>query len=217
MLDRPALPEETGARDLKRVRYVTANYPNLLGLAIMPGALIFLTLAVADAVGLGGWQGLLAFLCSAVLAVGLYKAITVFYYERRFGFVRSEKFGMDDMSPRELLVVACAALFALLLPEVLPQVNKASLLLGLQLVVIFWEGRTYARHWLLLGCSLIVLSFLPIVFVDRAVASLESGQSWNPPILVIAGLIFAVGSLLDHRLLVRTWHPIPEEKDDEHV
>ncbi len=194
-------------QDLKRIRFVTANYSYLQGLKWVPyGGWVLLVGASFLVPGLGRWVSwglMLFFTAAAVLAIVLIQR----YYNRAFGRAQPSRahrlwewgfgvvggilglaaFGVDTLQklPVSLVGLTCAA-------AILCDYARLN-----------WYARSSFRSYaVVLTLVVAVVSWLPLLGVPM----------WPTLCVVLAvmgGVLIALG-FLDHRLLVQTMKPAPE-------
>ena len=195
--------------DLQRIRYVTENFAFLQGLRSLPLGLLFLLFAA----GMAGWnlfvpaqvgflEGVIILACfGASWWIGT-------LYKRRFGRVERKRSRAWDYV---IVIAATVIAVEIDLYASLP-VDLLSLTLSGFFIWMYvdWKERI---HYLVIGTVLVGVCLAPLLpsagFDGRLWG--EGGAAFIAAMCL--GLI--IGGLLDHRLLVRTLPPAPEENLDQ--
>ena len=198
-------------QDLKRIRFVTANYSYLQGLKWVPyGLWILLLVALLQIPGRTPWAswGLALITAVAVLAMLLIQR----YYNRAFGRARPSlahrlwEWGSAIVGGGLALVA-----FWLDMTQKLP-FSLLGLTCAAAILCDYARLNWYARGWFrnyALGMVLLVaiVSCLPALGVPIWPALLI--------VLTVMGVVLVVLGVLDHRLLVQTMKPAPEVNDGQ--
>lgn len=206
-------------QDLERVRYVTANYERLQGLKVAPLGLMLLALAPLtllrfDALGIAPerQEAFLAVLLFFGGMVGIMVATGVglvvgHRYERLYGKARRRPLRRRTIV---LVVVGIVAFEIGYLAYVTlqPPVYPLYLLLGLAGIVFWWPERRFRAHYLLVAAAFVVAGLLSALGVLPGSYVAQFGL-----LLALAGFSCLLVSVLDHRLLVKTMKPLPEDAD----
>lgn len=217
------LSQEDQEYNLELIRYATQNYGNLQGLRMIPLGLWYF----ATAAGWLGQQGDCTYSMPALLLAIILWFVLGLYYRRRFGRVNYGRlnlgiFKLDVNSPVWLMVglVVGWILFAILSAFSLfdNRLNLPISTMGLVIatgVAIVWCFPPFRRrmHYLVISILIAGISFLPLVGI---LPHRDANGYPGGPILFIAfGLVFAVGGLLDHLILLQAFKPLPEEENHE--
>lgn len=202
--------------DLKRVRYVAANFYSLQGLKLVPLGLLYLWWAAKEGewIEVPGWLNDFISAFGYSLAFGLYWLIQV-YYTRNYGRVLPKR-GVPRTARDWLVMFAMIALvMAMVGTFVIDRVwHPPVLLFGLELaaamLIIFWPRRAYVPHNIALAVVIAGLSLLPLV------EGVSSSPALRPPVMLflVLGLQLFVGGIFDHLMLVRSLKPARETGDD---
>ena len=200
-------------QELERMRYVAANYYTLQGLRFAPLGIFFLVWAAV----VGGWVQVPAsvrdFLSNwgAGVAFVFYPFIQL-YYERTFGRAGVECKPDKVSWPRFIAgtVTVLAILIGLLLLEMNLQlpVRLFGLTLAVMLFSYFWPKRQFAMHYLAIALFAAVLSLLPLLRLEWLDTTFGPAVTF----FFLTGMVFLIGGLFDHLLLVRTFKPLPKEE-----
>ncbi len=182
--------------NLYRIRYVTKNFGALQGLKMVPFGLFFLAMGV----GWLGEQGDLSLSLPAFALTLLAYWLIGRYYTRSFGLVNSgrENFVKDFLLPLTLVLVlwlAAAVDYWVRLP-----VSIFGLTLAAVILVWWWlqEQRTRV-HYAMMAGLIALISLLPLMGIK------EGWSIIQPPgtlFHLLLGLIFVIGGILDHLLLM---------------
>jgi len=200
-------------QDLKRIRFVTANYSYLQGLKWVPyGLWLLLVVALLQIPGWVRWMpwAFAVVTGAAVLAILVIQR----YYNRAFGRARPSlahrlwEWGFAAVGG----AVALAA-FWLDMTQKLP-VNLVGLTCAAAILCDYARLNWYARGWFrnyALGMVLLVaaVSFLPALGVP----------AWRALLVVFTamGVVLVVLGVLDHLLLRQAMKPAPEVPDGQPV
>ncbi len=201
-------PIGTGNLDIRQLRFVTENYPNLQGLRLVPFALLFLAKPLTSVL-----DSTLAFVIALALAFSLFFAIGE-YYKRTFGRVqrRSRSRARDLV----LILLFGAGFFAALWidEKFQPPFSTIGLLVALLFAGIHLRSRVKRRHYAVLALLFLMLSFLPMIGL------LTTGDLFGkgaPIGELVLGLTYLLVGILDHLLLVRSLSPLPVEQDENAI
>lgn len=199
--------------DLKDIRDITANFHYMKGLMMVPLGICNLLIAVLSL----GWvpqPWLLSSLLCALLAAFFLLSATDQYYKKIFGSVQVKaRVYMQEAILATVSIVAL--LIAMFINTVLwLPVNVCGLVLAAILLIGFWRGRRYGKHYIVMAAIIAALSLLPPL--GAMIKYLYATLQW-PIILLsiqgnlqwffingIVGIIMIIGGLLDHRELVRS-------------
>jgi hypothetical protein len=202
---------------LQRIQYVTRHFQELQGLRYVPYALAVLGATVLVGGGLAA-----AIAGIVILAVGILLApLVARYYTRVFG--RTTRSQADNQRGRVVVIVLIVALVALEItfhqsfPVQYTQLYAAmpELAAALVLLVGFGMGERLRMrpYWAALGAALVVID-LALLLVGLGVLPTPSGvtdirtfafTSLLRVYLVPLTVAVAIGGVLDHRLLLRTF------------
>ncbi|SIO88168.1 hypothetical protein [Nocardiopsis sp. JB363] len=198
---------------LERIRAVTSDFSGYQGLYTALLGLLGLWAAFVPLSGSGPWAEL--FPVGMLLIAGLF-IVTQRYYRRRFGKVRP-RWTTKRVLWVVLLPIAlvCGYIALMSVTNVLGVQGGwvFGVFVGVCLVAV---GCSYPRdRWHYLAGAVLVLAFslLPLgAITPSGVHPVE----WEYPVMVplVAGLVFVVNGLLDHRTLVRTLTPVSENGTD---
>jgi hypothetical protein len=197
-------------QDLKRIRFVTANYSYLQGLKWVPyGIWVLLLLAsllVPKQASWASWGLILLITVGAILAILLIQR----YYNRAFGRAQPSlahrlwEWGFAIVGG----VLALAAFWldvTLKLPVNLVGLTCAAAILC-DYVRLNWYARSWFRGYALMLTLLVAgASWLPALGVPMWPALLT--------VLALMGVVLVALGVLDHRLLVQTMKPAAEVSD----
>jgi len=188
--------------DVQRLRDVTANYPYLQGLRIVPLSIPFLFWGTAR-IGWMRWLPGSAEVRSSLWFLSVYTALAVAViigrrYERRFGRVHVRERAMPTVVVIALITVGLMWIQSRIWPDGL----------GVPLYVVFvglalmWTG--YADHGLR-------KHYIPIGALWLLVAALDLIGASADLLLTAENLVIAatllIGGLCDHRVLVHALQP----------
>lgn len=195
-------------QQLQRVRKVTTNYRYMQGLVLVPIGLFFIGIGIWQLVGRPQPAGVDVNLWVPTLYLGglvlsfTVSALIMVYYRRAFGQVRPSF--MNEAGERlaviGLLVGWIIAVNAQLHWQ--PSVNLFSLMLALMLFLIWWVTGRFRTHYVVMAGILLVLGVLPLV--NPAYDVLRVSKADNPYTFIVLGLIYLIGGLGDHFLLIRS-------------
>ncbi len=200
-------------QDLKRIRFVTANYSYLQGLKWVPyGLWILLLVALLQIPGRSpslSWG--LALITAAAVAAMLWIQR---YYNRTFGRARpSLAHRLWEWGFAIVGGVLALAAFWLDTTRSLP-VNLVGLTCAAALLCDYFRLNWYARSWfrnyaLIMALLVAAVSWLPALGVPV----------WSTlhVVLTVMGVVLVVLGVLDHRLLTRTMALAPEVSDGQPV
>lgn len=191
--------------EIGRLRYVTARYPQLQGLRLVPLSLVFLTSAAWRA-GLlslpGDNQPLIAqvwFFGALVAAVGA-SFLARGWYSKHLGAVGQYCTRSAALPIMMTSVVAGVALWVQVSGHW--RLSLPPLVVGAALAAVGAAHYEFRRHYLAAAGVLFGYSVLPVL-----------GLSWtalNVAFDAAVGLAILIAAVGDHLLVVRTLHP-PEE------
>ena len=199
-------------QDLKRVRYVTANYASLQGLKMVPLGL-WLWLGAAGGFGWWPWykrwrpvSGLLALCVACVLWL-----LVGFYYTRTFGRVQPTPQRTRHMLLIGVMVLVVGCPWLLISGFIDAAMQPPVSVLGLTVAVLLalWcSTGNLQKHYLIAVVLIAGVSFLPLLDIisrDRLFGGVFSA---------IVGSVLIVGGITDHLLLLRNLKPLLEEHHD---
>ena len=204
-------------RELERVRYVTGNFERLQGLRYVPFALALMLWGVAtwlwfeEPSGFFEVQPLanVVFFLVVFMPCLLVKPIER-YYERRFGRVRQRRRRPSGWWGTLLLAAALVVATVVGLPALRDDLGQPVLgaICGLFAAAFvlynWWPVRSrFTIYWPTLAILVVGVCSLPV-------ASVFVGEMFSL-LMAPLGLIFLVGFVLDHLLLVRTLKAVPED------
>ena len=180
---------------------------------MVPLGLVFLVMAVGDAGGsVGGlrWLNYELLVSAAVgIALALHKLIGV-YYDRTFGRVQrrpGNRLG-GWLGDGAIMV----ALFTLAVIDVRFDLPVSLFGLALAALILSWSVGGFRKHYVIIAALVVVVSLTPLLGISYQ--ALEPSESAEFMLWAGFGLIYVVGGVLDHLLLVRTMKRVPEEDDD---
>ncbi len=194
-------------QDLKRVRYITANFSALQGLKLVPVGLLFLVFAAQDT----GWAWLVRRQgdCTVTLPLLLVVIAVYFsigrYYDRTFGRVQRTAGGLGDLVSLAFIGLLIGAIVAEMTWK--PSVS----LIGLVMAVGFVGAGVRSGRWYYVGLGLLtaVVSLAPLWLKGSLIGGHVGSFSFTFD--VVLGLTYLVGGLADHYLLVRALKPAGKE------
>lgn len=201
--------------DLKRVQYIAANYYYLQGLKIVPLGIIFVVWAAMRGGLIQSNEWIYEFLSVWGFAIGfgLYGFIQLFY-DRVYGRAGFEMClpepGKRLASFARMTAIVVALIGAAMLDQWLqPPVLLFGLTIAGLMLVYYWPRRDFAMHYMIMALLIAAASLLPLI------SMLTGDGSLKPAVASFAmvGLVFIVGGILDHLLLVRTMRPVSEARD----
>lgn len=187
--------------NLKQIRYVTENYPDLQGLKQVPlgvcMVLVGMLTLLSDNNVIEGWGVVIAMIVLSGIGIAT-QNIIVQRYEAHYGKVESSKSSIPDMA-----WIALAAIFTLV--EIIAQPPFAPVLLVIAAYFVYrWrESDGILPHYIGLAVLAVVFAGVPF-FVDGDRIAI---------LLICAGILLGIGGILDHRLLAETLQPPAEEHD----
>lgn len=203
-------------RDLQRIRYVTKNFERLKGLRYVP---FVLALVLWGFVTWLWFEEPSGFFDVQLLRNGVFLLVFLVpwlfvrpierYYEHHFGLVRQRRW---KPSGRGTLLLAAALVVAIVvgLPALRddlgqPVLGIVSGLFAATLILYnWWPLRSkFTIHWPILAALAIVVCSLPL-------ADIFIGEMFSL-LMAPLGVVFLVGFVLDHLLLVRTLKVVPED------
>lgn len=202
---------------LKRVRAVTANYSYLQGLRLVPMGLVLIWLAALGAdwlPGLAPGDPLPAFLSLGLAVLGVW--LIGFYYMRTFGRVQIAR-----AACRRDLVFCLAWTGGLVVSSLVdarlqPPVSTFGLTSAGLLVGWWWISGCFRSHYLFGAAVVAAISCLPLLGLLPASPFTVSSEALLNPLLGLWGLVYIIGGLFDHWLLVRTLTPPVEPVEQAH-
>ncbi|MGB3635453.1 MAG: hypothetical protein WA982_15530 [Rubrobacteraceae bacterium] len=205
-------------RGLERVRYVTENYEQLQGLKNAPvglmvlfsGALMLFPSSLRSFSSLIG--GNLYLLYVVLIAMVLLYFAMGSYYERRFGWVQTFSMERQQIVAAIILIIVLVVVGSANL-AFQPPIHMIWLAWGVALTVVYWRERRFRAHYVVIGILVCGVSFLPLLGISQTGSTAyETGG-----LMAFLGILYVVGGILDHFLLVRTMKSLPEEDDGRAV
>lgn len=188
------------------VRRVTANYWFWQGLRFQPFG-VFLVLEALALVAAPDALQLPIIVLGLLGALVWYRRVSR-YYDRNFGYVRDLPGAHRVRSSMKWLVVYPALAISLVVDARLAMPLFVSGLVWAAGVVAYWWSTGRGRlHYLVAAGVLAVLTPLPLAGI------VSPGTPMLTVLLVVTGLVYVVGGVLDHRELVRLLPP-PEDVSD---
>ncbi|MEU3305496.1 hypothetical protein [Nocardiopsis sp. NPDC006832] len=198
---------------LERIRAVTSDFSGYQGLYTVLLGLFGLWMAFVPLSRGGPWSVL--FPVGILLLAGLFIVVQR-YYRRRYGKVRA-------LWTTKRVLWLLLLPFGLLLGYVaLMSVTNVlgvqggwvfGVFIGVCLVAVGCSDPRARWHYLVGAGAILVFTLLPLgALAPSGVHPVE----WEYPVMVplVAGLVFVVNGLLDHRTLVRTLTPVSENGTD---
>lgn len=197
-------------QELQRVQYITVHFRHLQGLRILPWFLWMIAFSAVNPL-LGLPQGRLDYQL-VILVLGLPAAwLSARWigdsYDRRFGLVRGLQDSEQRLSQTLITTAFCAILFIAFIVDSMARwpVNLAALTVSAFYLVGWWSTGRIRHHYLVIAALFVVSStVLPLITMQWPLV----GDFALP---IVIGLLFTIGSLMDHLMLVRALKPMPEE------
>jgi hypothetical protein len=188
------------------IRFVTANYSNLQGLAIVPISAFLLIRCLGRAAG-WSWVRGHAFMYGGVLVsiVGWFAIRR--YYARHFGRVlpRRTLEANVGFTALGLGLLGLAVALSDRLQHASAGSTSVSGLFFVPFLLLLWGGRSLRRHYLWLAIACLGVSLLPATGLVPPVRPDDDVYfDW------VAGVGLGIGGLLDHRALVRALGAVSE-------
>lgn len=198
-------------QDLKRIRYIAGHYNALRGLKLLPVGLGLIAIAIWSfwlraAILPGGenaWEDIVAFLLMYSVVFAL-EQLTERYYRRKFGQV--------VMPPQEeaswrLMTILLFFIYIMgtgIDSSFHPIISTFGLAAALFLCFYWWQMGREQTHYLVLGLLVAVVSMLPLCSSSlHAMLFLQGNAQYYHLVDLLAGVIFFVGGIFDHILLMR--------------
>lgn len=129
------------------------------------------------------------------------------YYERRFGWVQTFSLNRKQAIAVATLMVVLVVVGSINL-AFQPPIHMIWLVWGMSLTAIYWRERHSRMHYVATGVLVSALSFIPLLGISRTELGYETSG-----LMLFLGILYVVGGVLDHLLLVRTMKTLPEEDD----
>lgn len=203
------MEQPDGRARLVRVRQITAHYDLLQGLRLLPVGGFLVAFALAYSGWWPHWE-LDAHPAPAVAAGGTALLLNyglAAWYRRRFGTVTCR-----PRSTRwHLLYAGALGVFALAMVaehRFAPPVSVFGLTAAALTLLYWWVLGAFQTHYLVLAALLAALSLGPVPALAGALFP-ASGSPRVTAVAALLGLLYCVGGLYDHRLLVRALGPPP--------
>ncbi len=213
------MPKGRSVEDLKRIRFLAANYPNLQGLKYIPQGLLLILLSLwANTLRKPATDLTLPVL--SVIACGAFYLAVDRYYARTFGQVQrtAEKIRFERLSEIFGGVLALGA-FVTDVSVKLPVSTLGLAFAALFLVEYLRLARFTRDRFLLYYPAIIVL------MAGVALLPLLGDSNWWQPIgmkspvlaaIVVFGIMVIVSGILGHLFLVRSLPPMQKVRGGEH-
>ena len=205
--------------DLDRVRFLSRTFPLLQGLKL---SLISFYALVSHLTApywspasksgtLTGWVLHSLFLGAMLF---LYWRVDLFY-KRTFGQVKSKGHTLGILLLWSPMALLFGALFvaATWIEYWLASPVSLLALVGAGFVVWFWLYPGWPRqrwHWGVIALLFAASAFVPLL-LPGSPSELYTDMRYFRIAMISGNLVFMVGGLLDHLLLVRSFSPLPEE------
>ncbi len=199
-------------QDLKRMRYIAGHYNALRGLKLLPVGLGLIAIAVwsfwlrpviLPSVE-NGWEDFAAFLLLYSILFAL-EQLAEHYYRRKFGQV--------EMPPQEEASWRLTAILLFFIystgtqidSNLHPMISVFGLATALFLCFYWWQMGREQTHYLVLGLLVALASMLPLFSSSlRALLFLQGTAHYYHLVDLLAGIIFFVGGIFDHILLIHS-------------
>lgn len=204
--------------DLKRVRYIAANYRGLQGLRMLPWFLWMLALcAINPLTGLpqGRFDYQLLIVVPGIVVPWLLSRWIGSYYDRTFGRVVSLKRGtsVEWLAGAAAVIVAYVGFFVDSMQR-LP-LSVTGLIIAATMFVGWWMSGRFSLHSAILAALLAGISLLPLTGIPSGGHWMRLFGGFGLPILL--AVFLSVNSVVSHLVLVRNLQPGPKENSDGNV
>jgi hypothetical protein len=198
-------------QDLKRIRYIAGHYNALRGLKLLPAGLGLIAIAVWSfwlrAIVLpgveNGWEDFAAFLLIYSILFALEQFVER-YYRRNFGQVAMPPQEEANWRLTAILLFFIYGAGTQIDSNFHPMISAFGLATALFLCFYWWQMGREQTHYLVLGLLVAVASIVPLFSSSvRALLFSQGTAHYYHLVDLLAGVIFFVGGIFDHLLLMR--------------